>query len=780
MVTMSAKMYNRSEDTAKLVDAYERREERHLVLLVGQPGNGKTALAQTLKSRVEDDQGFFISGRFDTLEHPEPFAPFIEAATQYLQAVLQRGQAQGQQGSSNVARVKNALARVMDMSELQAFSTVIPAVGQLFQFGLNRAEDGSSILSISKTTTGTAPNDSNSRVPSGRSSFLVTFCNFMRAISDPKHPIVFFLDDLQSSDAGSLEVLKVLIADKKIQGILCMAAFRPVGVKHPFSLLLRTLESGGVTFVPILPSPLDANSVYEMMQVEYHIGLDEPQLEPISTLIAEETKGNALAIILCLQIMKMKRTGETPFLQAGGGDVKALFKVFYVMLSATCQKVCCVASCMGMTVDAERLGKIMTDDISEAIVEAEQAGILVHHRPISLQPNEETVLNSALKDCVITDPRPDFLHNGNYVFANSTYRDCFYSMITSEDRKIQHSAIGNIYRLDVGKVGIYRVVAHMKIGIELLSPKGREALAQLCLQAGEHNSRWTEFNAAAKYLDLGIKLLDEKKHWKTQFALALALYSASADVYNCMGKYTEMDRRLMEVLQNTKDSMDKLRAYTIQMQSLSSRTMHVDAISLGLKVLPKLGEPVATRRTKAIVDAELKAVKKLLETRSEEDILQGNVMTDRKKLGAMNILNLLMASSFLGQGDMVPLVACRMVRVSLQNGITGSSAVGFSVFGAALCGEGDVELGAWCSNLALKILDRLEEKSCKGRVMAIHWGILSRYQKSWKQCQEPLKVAYRLCIEGGDNEVCLLFVVLSVVVLAAAGAGLCRWRIDPK
>jgi hypothetical protein len=128
-------------------------------------------------------------------------------------------------------------------------------------------------------------------------------------------------------------------------------------------------------------------------------------------------------------------------------------------------------------------------------------------------------------------------------------------------------------------------------------------------------------------------------------------------------------------------------------------------------------------------------------------------MTDKKKVGAMEIMNLLIASALVAQGDLVRLLAFRMVKATIRHGLTGASAVGLCVMGTVLCNHGEIERGVWCSDVGMELVELLGDKSVKGRVMAIHWGLLCRYVKPWKICQEPLKVAYRLCIEGGDNEV---------------------------
>ena len=986
-------LYNREEDLSKLIDTYNKLVQRsneaatasavaggagapntaggggarELVLLVGQPGNGKTTLGYALQSHIiqsrRDNAGgsgaagdtFFISGKFDPFDHPEPFSPLLQAFTSYLdQIILSRRKEQQLDGTNttsspkgmpvdsvhassstvsavnHVERVQRALLRIMDTTELQSLYSIIPKLQELMEISGAAVVSNNGVVKQQQQNNGKSSSSSAyiSKSTTNKSNFLVTFCNMIRAISHPQYPIVLFIDNGQHStnDTMCLDIIKVLMTDTKITGLLCMIAFRPVGVKHPFSLCLRALESSGITFVPILPTPLNSDNIDTILttQVQYvelsnalnnttTVGDEDDNDGAASSCsdrkwfcdwMATITKGNPLSIQLCFQLLlgndkayflellqyRSRSGGQdgnvpTPtMLQIINGDVKTLFTMLYRIMptstspsssSSICQKLCNVASCMGSkdsffyrinsrkggsisvggggggepncVLDIDRIVSIIgypgiRNDINDALEVGVEAGILTK---TSAAPAEASSSSS---------------NEYYYAFANWTYKDCIYNLLPQDDKKLHHTAIGNLYRQEYNssnnnsasnnsssnnnnnaasrKLLLYNVVTHMKLGMGLLSPKGKEALATLCLECGLDTSSWTEYTAATRYLDMGIKLLQaindddddeaikkkkkklkpkhlDQLYWKTHHDLALSLYLASADVYKSTGKYSEMDSRLMEILQNTKkDSIDHFNAYMIQMQSLIARMMHTDAISLALKVYPKLAGESMPYKSK-YVESELKSVKKLLfSSSSSKDggskefkkeqalqqqqsvdyddsiILQRKPMVDEKKLGAMTILNYLLSASFLGQQGiggsssssstagsddgkggsgscLIPIIACRMVKTTLQYGVTGISAIGLSVLGAVLCTGGtglggdvtttvDIPKGLWCSEMAVQLVgshDLPDAKPCKGRVMAIHWGIVSRYNKSWKQCQEPLKIAYRLCMEGGDNEV---------------------------
>ena len=75
------RLYHRHDERSRLIQAYDTRHKRHLVITVGEAGTGKTALIETcLRDKVQEDRGFFVQGRFDHLDHPDPYSPWVDSA----------------------------------------------------------------------------------------------------------------------------------------------------------------------------------------------------------------------------------------------------------------------------------------------------------------------------------------------------------------------------------------------------------------------------------------------------------------------------------------------------------------------------------------------------------------------------------------------------------------------------------------------------------------------------------------------------------------------------
>jgi predicted ATPase len=84
---------------------------------------------------------------------------------------------------------------------------------------------------------------------------------FVRVWTQPQHPLVLFLDDLQWADAASLKFLQALMADEQCHHLLVVGAFRDneVSASHPLMLAIDEIRRNGaplhqITLAPLAPA----------------------------------------------------------------------------------------------------------------------------------------------------------------------------------------------------------------------------------------------------------------------------------------------------------------------------------------------------------------------------------------------------------------------------------------------------------------------------------------------------------------------------------------------
>jgi serine/threonine protein kinase len=86
-------LYGREPDLAQLSQAWHRVKSGSvaLVLIAGEPGIGKSALANGFRDVVIGDQGRFFSGKFDRLKNHMPHAVLVQIYRQLVQDILAEG-----------------------------------------------------------------------------------------------------------------------------------------------------------------------------------------------------------------------------------------------------------------------------------------------------------------------------------------------------------------------------------------------------------------------------------------------------------------------------------------------------------------------------------------------------------------------------------------------------------------------------------------------------------------------------------------------------------------
>jgi predicted ATPase len=102
-----------------------------------------------------------------------------------------------------------------------------------------------------------------------------------------------------------------------------------------------------------------------------------------------------------------------------------------------------------------------------------------------------------------------------------------------------------------------------------------------------------------------------------------------------------------------------------------------EAFAYGFQVLEQLGETFPAAPDNGIVVQEMLGTKQLVTGSLNESKLRSlPEMTDSTKKKAMAFLEEMLRCSYQIQSIHLPLLACRMVRISLQYGLTKSSCVG--------------------------------------------------------------------------------------------------------
>ncbi|TKW70440.1 MAG: protein kinase, partial [Bradyrhizobium icense] len=129
-----------------------------------------------------------------------------------------------------------------------------------------------------------------------RNRFDVVFPRFVAALVSKEHPLVLFLDELQWADAPSLQLIRTLLTEPRLNHLLVVGAYREdeVGSTHPLPRMKEELEQHGTRVTSLTLAPLEPGHVVQLVSDMFH--WDAGRAAPLARLLWERARGNPFFI----------------------------------------------------------------------------------------------------------------------------------------------------------------------------------------------------------------------------------------------------------------------------------------------------------------------------------------------------------------------------------------------------------------------------------------------------------------------------------------------------
>ena len=657
---LTSELYDREDQVKALKTAYTRRRKQgqppELVLITGASGTGKSALARSIRTRVEDDWGFFIAGKFEA-DIQEPHAPFISAVEEFTKQVQLRGE-------QVVQDVRYSIKEAIGV-ELYILLEAIPQLNELFN---SQKEDLSYTEDESYSDDGSFTAAVSSENPT---RFVSVFCRFIRAICGFDRPLILLLDDLQWADPSSLDILAALLENEdRIDGLMVIGTCRgnEVGKHDNLSVMLRRIESDRTTITEIEVTDLPVDTMTKMIADALDLSVTDSM--PLAKIVHRQTGGNVFFVKQYLRSLLeegiLYRDGhrwtwdETALILAlpsapNDEMVIQLLSKKLQQLPFDVVETVKVISCMGTRFSESLLvhaGTITSTQVQFALEEASDNGFIVYDA-----------------------------NSGAGQFTHDKFREVASSLIPVEEKAKYHLMIGRNLRRQLPvalvKSNIILICDQIKFGLDYVEDlEERDDFARLFLRASREAARRSTFVAALEYVDLGIGLL-ESRHWRDQYNLSIDLYSTGTELAYCNGKHERVDSLAVEVIENARELGDRTRAVMTRVTSFGARGETARGIEMSLNALRELGEPFPRRGGRLRILMEFYKTKRAIGNKTEEDILSLPKVEDARIMACMQITYLLFPLLALSDMEASPLPAFRVVQMTLQHGLSeiGKSAV---------------------------------------------------------------------------------------------------------
>ncbi|MEH2296427.1 trifunctional serine/threonine-protein kinase/ATP-binding protein/sensor histidine kinase [Nostoc sp.] len=730
------KLYGREPELETLLAAFVRvacpEDDRitngttELMLVAGYSGVGKSALVNEVHKPITAKRGNFITGKYDQYQKNIPYYAISQGFNDLCNQLLTE--------SESILK--------------QWQEKILTAVGNNGQVLID-------VIPNLKLVIGEQPPVAQVAGQEAQNRFNLVFQNFIKAICQAEHPLVFFIDDLQWADSASLKLLKIILGDRNIQNLLIVGAYRDNEVDsiHPLMTTLDEIEKEGGSVSKIHLENLTPKDVNAL--IAEALGCSTIFSQPLTNLVFEKTQGNAFFIteflkslytdmLLSFDYPTKQWCWDLEQIQAKDitDNVVELMTKKIVNLPERTQRNLQLAACIGNNFDLSNL----------AVISEESAKQVLDHLLPALQEGLIVFSNNQYYLRNVGDEK-----KASCKFQHDRVQQSAYSLIPEAQKQATHLKIGRLILSNTSTAEqeekIFEIVNHLNIGAELINTQSEQnELLKLNLLAGRKAKASAAYEAAMGYFLIGIKLLAADS-WQTNYDLSLALFESAAEAAVVCGDFTQMNRCVEEVLENTQVLLDKVKVYEIQIQGFSMQNKFLAAIATGLEVLQALGINFPSPLNHSELSKVLQQTADHLAGRKVEDLINLPEMREAHQLAAMQILSSVMSPAFRGAPEIFPFFGLEMVNLSLEHGNTELSTVAYVTYGLILCGVlEEITLGYQFGKLALSLLERYDAQHLKCYISFVFNTSIRHWQEPLQQTIKSLREAYQIGRDTGDIE----------------------------
>ena len=533
------KLYGRDRELKELEGAFESvcLDTSSIVFVGGYSGIGKTALVEEIQRPVSEKGGHFLEGKFDQLINT-PYAGISQGLAAFVSQILTQTETQ-----------------------LAAWrSTILEAVGPNGRVLIDIVPTMELVIGPQSAVPDLSGQEAQNR-------FNYVFQRFFGAIAQRKHPICFFLDDLQWIDPGSLSLLENLFSRPGLAHLLVVGAYRDneVHEDHPLMTFIADLENTGAK-LKLMTLPKLSEADIEAL-ISDALWRDPGAVRELSRQVYLQTDGNPFftrQVLRSLEdqgLLKLDiATGRWRWDMDTLRDRDFTTSVIELLvgklkeLHVDIQETLKVAACIGNQFDIAMLTVVTEgdDDVNlDNVHKAVAAGLI-------------------------------WESSDQCTFVHDRVQEAAYTLAPIEERDRLHLTIGRLllkrHRVSDDEQDLYRMVDQLNHGLHLVEDEQeRMQITRLNLQAARAARQTSAFGIGLNYAQAGIELLGENS-WDQDYQLTLALHEQAALLAHAAGDIPGMEHHKEQVLQFGRGPLDLARVQRVYIEFLLSSQRLDEAI----------------------------------------------------------------------------------------------------------------------------------------------------------------------------------------------------------
>jgi PAS domain S-box-containing protein len=708
------KLYGREREIDTLVASFDRvvaNGTLELVLVSGYSGIGKSSVVNELHKVLVSPRGLFASGKFDQYKRDIPYSTLGQAFQSLVRSLLSQSEAE-------LGRWRDSLSE---------------ALGPNGQLIVNLVPELELVIGKQSPVADLPPRDAQNR-------FQMVFRRFLGVFARKEHPLALFLDDLQWLDAATLDLLEHLVTQSEVRHLLLVGAYRDneVSPSHPLLRTLGAIRKAGALVREISLAPLTQEDLGRL--IADTLSCTPDWAAPLAQLLHEKTGGNAFFAIQFISALAEEGLlrfdhdaagwrWELDRLHAKGytDNVVDLMVGRLTRLSVGTQAALQQLACLGNVAETTMLSIVLgkaNEDVRSDLWDAVRLELVEHL-------------------------------GGSYKFIHDRVQEAAHSLIPEGLRAEAHLRIGRLLAAhtpaEKREEVIFEIVNHLNRAADLVTSRDeREQLAEFNLLAGQRAKATTAYGSALTYLTAGAAMLPEDS-WKRRHKLTFALQLHRAECEFLTGALAEAEQRLTALSTRAANTVERATVACLRVDLYTTLDQSSRAIAVGLDYLGHLGIDWSPHPTEQEARGEYERIWSQLGSRTIEALIELPLMSDPASLATLDVLTKIGPPAFYTDANLLALVTCRAVNLSLERGNCDASCVAYAYLGI-IAGPrfGDYQAAYRFGQLGYDLVEGRGLTRFQARIYMDFGNVVLPWTKHVRAGRELVRRAFEAATKAGD------------------------------
>jgi PAS domain S-box-containing protein len=708
-------LYGRDREISILLACFDRvtcTGGSELVLVSGYSGIGKSSVVNEMARRVAPSRGLFASGKADQFKRDTPYETLAQTFQSLTISILSKSDAE-------LAISRQSLLEALE-SNGQLLVDLVPEL---------------------KFIIGDQPVLADLPQQQAQSRYHLVLRRFIGVFARPERPLVLFLDDLQWIDTATLDFLQDVFIHSDLHHLMLIGAYRDseVAAAHPLRQKLGAIQAAGGKMAAVALAPLGRDHLGQLLADALHCELEH--VAPLARLVHDKTGGNPFFAIQFLRSLAEEAlltfdhsgarwTWELERIHAKGyaDNIVDLMVSKLTRLSTETRSVLQQFACLGNTAEVATIAMVL--------------GTAEEQVDVALLPARRQELVERI--------------GSKYRFVHDRIQEAAYSLIPPELRPESHLRTGRLLAAHTPPenrgTAIFDIVNQLNLGARLIaSASERRQLAELNLLAGKCAKTSAAYDAALSYFDVGAALLaEDRQDGRHEMEFALNFHRAECEFLT--GKLAEAEQRLQALSAVAENLNERAKIACVLVDLYVALDQSPRAVAIGLDFLRHVGIDWSPHPNGEDARREYRRIWSDLGDRPIEALLEQPLLNDPISLATLDVLTRLSVPALYTDVNLLSLVACRAVILSLEKGSCGASSLAFSVLGfvAGPC-FGDYEAGFRFGQLGFDMVEKRELKQFQAKIYFNFGSLVVPWTRHVRGARDLVRRALEAANRTGDR-----------------------------